>query len=361
MSAWLPRLGHDPVLHGGLLLLTGIALALISRAILKLGERRLRRSTVVSPRVSITRALFPATAALSWIALARSWWSVTAPLRAPSWPASLLSVALILAFSYWVARVVFVGARVIEARYDVTRTDNLSSRRVRTQVKFVEKLAYVLVVFAALCGSLFVFEAMRKVGTSLVASAGVASVIIGFAAQKSLSNLIAGVQIAFTQPIRLEDAVVVEGEWGWVEEINLTYVVLRLWDQRRLVLPITYFVEKPFQNWTRTSAQIVGAVMLEVSHAVPFAALERELLRLLEASPLWDRDRWVLQMVDAGERSVRLRALMTAVDSPTAWDLRCYVRRGLVEYMQMHHPEALPGLRIELEEPAKRERMASGF
>jgi small-conductance mechanosensitive channel len=336
-------------------------LALISRAVLRLGEQRLRRSTIVAPRLSITRALFPATAAVCWLALARSWWSVTAPLRAPSWPAQLLTVALVLALGYWIARIVFVGSRVIEARYATKGPDDLTARRVRTQLKFVEKLAYVLVVFAALCGSLFVFEAMRKVGTSLIASAGVASVIIGFAAQKSLSNLIAGVQIAFTQPIRLGDAVVVEGEWGWVEEINLTYVVLRLWDQRRLVLPITYFVEKPFQNWTRTSAQIVGAVMLDVSHAVPFTALERELLRLLEASPLWDRDRWVLQMVDAGERSVRLRALMTAADSPSSWDLRCYVRRGLVEFMQMHHPEALPGLRIELEEPPKRERMASGF
>ncbi len=160
------------------------------------------------------------------------------------------------------------------------------------------------------------------------------SVILGFAAQKTLSNLIAGLQIAFTQPIRIEDAVVMEGEWGWIEEITLTYVVVRIWDQRRLVLPITYIIEKPFQNWTRSSAQIIGTVHLFVNYSVDIEALRKEFRKILESTQLWDKAVSVLQVVELREHAVELRGLMSARNSPEAWDLRCLVREKLVDYLR---------------------------
>jgi len=266
-----------------------------------------------------------------------------------------LELAAVWTIAYLVLRILWVSKQLLFHRFDIEGDDNLRSRRVRTQLQFIEKLSYAGIVFLAVCASLLLFDAARNFGQSLLASAGIAGLAVGFAAQKSLANLVAGFQIAFTQPIRIEDVVVVEGEWGWVEEINLTYVVLRLWDRRRLVLPITYFVEKPFQNWTRTTSQIIGSVFIEVSHRVPFQALESELFRLLDATPMWDGDVRVLQVVEAQAQSVSLRALMTARNSPTCWDLRCYVRRGLVEFLQQQFPASLPVVRIDpqMELPAR--------
>jgi small-conductance mechanosensitive channel len=211
---------------------------------------------------------------------------------------------------------------------------------------FIEKIIDVAVILGAVAAMLHQVPWGRTLGTSLLASAGVASVIIGFAAQRTLANLIAGFQIAFTQPMRIDDAVVVEDEWGWIEEITLTYVVVRIWDRRRLVLPITYFIEKPFQNWTRTSGQILGSVHLTVSHEASFDRIEERFNALLDTNELWDRDARVLQVIESSERSVTLRALMTAKDSPTCWDLRCAIRRGLLEFMAKEHPAALPSIRL---------------
>lgn len=313
---------------------------------LRLVQRALRRADLCPPEFPLTRKLFPAVASLLLVAGARSALAtlpkeVGQDLRMP------LSLAVLWAAVYLLMRALWVAVRLVAVHFDIREhADNLRSRRVQTQLQFIEKLGHVTIVFLGACGTLLMFDAARSFGQSMLASAGVASLVIGFAAQKSLANLVAGFQIAFTQPLRIEDAVVVENEWGWVEEINLTYVVIRIWDQRRLVLPITYFVEKPFQNWTRTTAQILGAVELEVSHQVPFDEVERELFRILEETPLWDRDKRVLQMTEVFERSVRLRALMTAKDSPTTWDLRCLVRRKLVEFLRDRYPEALPVVRL---------------
>jgi small-conductance mechanosensitive channel len=183
----------------------------------------------------------------------------------------------------------------------------------------------------------------------MIASAGVAGIVIGFAAQKSLGTLLAGFQIAMTQPIRIDDVVIVEGEWGKIEEITLTYVVVRIWDLRRLVVPITYFIEKPFQNWTRTSADILGTVFLHVDYGVPVDAVRGELGRILESSPNWDRKVNVLQVTEARERTLELRALASSSDASKSWDLRCEVREKLVDFVQRNYPESLPRLRATLE------------
>ncbi len=173
--------------------------------------------------------------------------------------------------------------------------------------------------------------------------------MVGLAAQKTIGTIIAGLQIAFTQPIRLDDVVIVEGEWGRIEEITLTYVVVRIWDLRRLIVPITYFIETPFQNWTRTSADILGTVFLYVDHTVPIDAVRAELQKILEASEAWDRKVCVLQVTNTSERAVELRALMSAADASLAWNLRCEVREKLVEFIRRDYPHALPRLRAELE------------
>ena len=317
-----------------------------SLLVLKLAERSLHRVGFGPPGFPLARKLFPAAVALILAGGAR-WLAATSVLERGRFFEIPLSVVTIWSAVYLLLRMVWVLSQLVLHRLRLGSGENVRSRRVRTQLQFLEKLMYVTLIFLGACSSLLLFEGARRFGESLLASAGIAGVVVGLAAQKSLGNLIAGFQIAFTQPLRIEDVVVVEGEWGWVEEITLTYVVVRIWDRRRLVLPITYFLEKPFQNWTRSSAQIIGEVTLEVAHQVPFGEVERELFRLLDETPMWDRDVRVLQMVAVAEHSVTLRALMTARDSPTCWDLRCFVRRGLVEFLDNRLPEALPAVRID--------------
>jgi Mechanosensitive ion channel, beta-domain len=168
------------------------------------------------------------------------------------------------------------------------------------------------------------------------------------AMRPTLASLIAGVQIALTQPIRIDDVVIVEGEWGWIEEIQTTFVVIRIWDLRRLVVPLSYFIEKPFQNWTRVTADLLGTVFLYVDYTIPVEEVRQELHRLLEASGMWNGKTWGLQVTDAREHTLELRALMSAPNGPKAWDLRCYVREGLIQYLQQRHPESLPRTRADV-------------
>jgi hypothetical protein len=192
------------------------------------------------------------------------------------------------------------------------------------------------------------FEEARRFGTSILASAGVVGVIIGFAAQHTIANLFAGFQLALTQPIRLDDVVIVENEWGRVEEITLTYVVVHIWDDRRMVLPLSYFIEKPFQNWTRDTAFLMGTIFLWVDYTLPVEETRQAVQKIVEASSLWDRRFWNLQVSDATEHTMQLRVLATAADSSKCWDLRCEVREKLIAWVQEHHPESLPKTRMEL-------------
>lgn len=257
----------------------------------------------------------------------------------------IVECLLISTFAWGLVRTVNVVEDLVQQHYRLGDGDNLRVRKLFTQLQFVRKLVVSLIVFLAVALVLMSFATVRKIGTGLLTSAGIASVIVGFAAQRSISNLLAGFQIAFTQPIRLDDVLVVEGEWGRVEEITFTYVVLRIWDERRLVLPLNYFIEKPFQNWTRTTSQLLGTVFIYADYTLPVDEVRAELQRLVEAHPLWDRRTCVLQVTDAKERTLELRILVSAANSSQAFDLRCEVRERLVGFIQREFPQCLPQTR----------------
>lgn len=237
-------------------------------------------------------------------------------------------------------------AVLLQFRIDVK--NNLEARRIYTQVKVLKKIFVVAIVLFTAASMLMMFDSVRQLGTSILASAGVLGIVIGFAAQKSIATVVAGFQIAMTQPIRLDDVVIVENEWGRIEEITLTYVVVLIWDKRRLVLPITYFIEKPFQNWTRVSADLLGSVFLYVDYTVPLSALRTELDRLLEGSERWDQKVKVIQVTDAKANCMEVRVLVSAADAPTAWDLRCQLREQLIDFLQQNYPQSLPRVRAEV-------------
>lgn len=234
-------------------------------------------------------------------------------------------------------------------RLDAKSADNLEARKIYTKYSVLENIVIFLIILIAVGFSLMLFDSVRQIGVSLFASAGVAGIILGFAAQKIIATILAGLQIAFTQPIRLDDVVIVEGEWGRIEEINLTYVVVRVWDKRRLVVPSTYFIENTFQNWTRTTAEILGTVYLYTDYTVPFSALRDELTRLLQAHPLWDGQTNALQVTDAKENTLELRALMSAANASDAWDLRVHVREKMIAFLQENYPNSLPKQRLLIE------------
>jgi small-conductance mechanosensitive channel len=207
---------------------------------------------------------------------------------------------------------------------------------------------------------LMLSERVRQLGAGILTSAGILGIVVGLAAQRSIANLLVGLQIAVTQPIRIDDVVIIENEWGRIEEITSTYVAVRLWDLRRLMVPLTYFIEKPFQNWTRTSAEVLGTVYLYTDYRVDVEAVRRELLKILRESELWDGRVWGFQVTDAKESVLELRALMSASDASKAWDLRCAVREKLVLYMQRYHSSCLPRFRVQVEPAGPEEVTDSG-
>jgi len=259
-----------------------------------------------------------------------------------------VNIFIILSFCSILIRLINVAQDMLFIRYDINLSNNLRARKIRTQIIYVKKVAIVLLVAFCLTLILLNFPGVRKFGTTILAGAGVAGIIIGFALQKSLVNLFAGIQIAFTQPIKIDDAVVVENEWGWIEEINLTYVVVRIWDLRRLVLPITYFTENAFQNWTRNNAQILGSVFLYVDYSMPLDPLRKHFEKILSETRLWDQQTQVLQVTDTTDKTMTIRLLMTAQNSPIAWDLRCHVREKMIEFIQQNYPQSLPHVRATL-------------
>jgi small-conductance mechanosensitive channel len=271
-----------------------------------------------------------------------------------------VSLALIGTIGFILIQFVDALAQLLLSRYSLDVADNRVARGVYTQVMVLKKIAVGVIAVFAIASMLMVFQSVRQLGTAMIASAGVAGIVIGFAAQKSLGTLLAGFQIAMTQPIRIDDVVIVEGEWGRIEEISLTYVVVCIWDLRRLVVPITYFIEKPFQNWTRTSADILGTVFLQVDYGVPVEAVRKELTRILEASPHWDRKVNVLQVTDAKERTLELRALASSSDAGKSWDLRCEMREKLVAFIQKSYPGSLPRVRTTFERAPRSELAVAG-
>ncbi len=269
-----------------------------------------------------------------------------------------ITLLMIFTIAWLSIKVVTVIQFIILKNYDTQSKNNLRARKVITQLKVFQRILIVVIVLIAFATALLTFNKIRQVGVNLLASAGIAGIIIGFAAQKSLGMILAGFQIAITQPIRLDDVVIIEGEWGWIEEITLTYVVVRIWDKRRLIVPVTYFIEKPFQNWTRVSADILGTVYVYTDYTLPVDELRNELTRILESTSLWDGKVNVLQVTGSGETTMELRALMSAIDSPTAWDLRVYVREKIITFLQENYPEALPRTRLEVTNSEKEHNSA---
>lgn len=297
---------------------------------------------------------------------ARTWWparatavALVADLALPGLPLAPrvstltehgLTLALIAAVAWLLVGVSFALEDVALARLEVDVPDDLRARRVQTQVMVARRLTVVTACLLGLGIMLTTFASGRVLGTSLLASAGVLGVVVGIAARPILANLLAGLQILFSEPIRLDDVVVVEGQWGRVEEITFSYVVVHIWDDRRLILPVSYFLEQPFENWTRSSTSLLATVLLSVDFAVPVQAVREELQRILERSQLWDGQTWKLQVTDVGQGAVQLRALMSAADAKTAWDLRCEVREQLLAFLQLQHPESLPRTRVRVVE-----------
>lgn len=336
---------------GSILLLGSGALAFgIYRLALKIVMRFMRNRGGFLPTL-LSRVQRPMAAVVILV-------SSTICLQVPYFPQELrdtvqstLGVGVILLLG-WVAIVMLdVASTLYVSRFNVDEADNLEARTHLTQIRVLRRTADVLIILFTIAAALMSFDSVRQFGVSLFASAGAAGLVVGFAARPVLSNLIAGIQIAITQPIRIGDVVVVENEWGVIEEINGTYVAIKIWDWRRLVVPLSYFIEKPFQNWTRRTSDIIGSVFFRLDYTVPVAEVRAKLEEIVRSSDLWDKNIVNLQVTDCTDLAIELRALVSARTSPEAWDLRCEVREKMLVFLQTQYPECLPRHRIAMIPP----------
>ena len=343
-----PREWHD-LIDPGIVLAAAIVVALVLHWILYAAAARFAGRTgslvddslVRRTRVP-TRVVFPLLAALLVLPTLSLQPAFLESVR------HLIALGMIGVLAWGVIALTEIASDLLSARYRLDVPDNLEARRIRTQLQLLRRVTVIVVGVVALSAMLMTFPSIRHLGLSLFASAGVAGLVVGMAARPTISNLLGGLQVALTEPIRLDDVVIVEGEWGWIEEIGTTYVVVRIWDLRRLVVPLSYFIERPFQNWTRVTADLLGTVFVYTDYTVPVESVRQELHRILQSSDKWDGKVWGLQVTDATERTMQLRALMSAPDSSTAWDLRCDVREKLIAFLQREYPHSLPVTRAEI-------------
>lgn len=257
-------------------------------------------------------------------------------------------VLILIAIAGWlVVRLIDAAGDILSSRYDVNVPDNLRARKIRTQFQVLRRIGAILIGAFAVGAMLMTFPGIRAIGTTLFASAGAAGLVVGLAARPVLTNWLAGIQIALTQPIRLEDSVIVENEWGWIEEITTTYVVVRIWDLRRLILPLSYFIEHPFQNWTRKTTNLLGTAFIYADYTVPVQAVRDELERILKEDELWDGFAWSLDVTNLTEHVVEMRAMVSATNSDKTVNLRRHVREKLVAFLQENYPQCLPRTRHE--------------
>ncbi|HTL40163.1 MAG TPA: mechanosensitive ion channel family protein [Pseudolysinimonas sp.] len=290
-----------------------------------------------------------------WIAVA-AFWPASAEEAEPA-VVHVLRVAVIASGGWLAAGIVsFLFARTL-ARHPIDVDDNRVARRITTQVAILRRVATVVIAIVTVGAVLFTFDGVQAAGASLLASAGVVSVVAGIAAQSALSNVFAGLQLAFSDAIRVDDVVIADGEWGRIEEITLTYIVVRVWDDRRVILPSTYFTSRPFENWTRNGSELLGSVEFDVDWRVSPQQMREQLQRVVADEPLWDGRTASLQITGATGGFVRVRVLVTAANAGALWDLRCAVREKLVEWMHAKSPAGLPRQRVQLVEA---ERRASG-
>jgi small-conductance mechanosensitive channel len=320
------------------LLLHAAILALVRRA---LGERRPFLRTVLRATTEPTRL------ALLLVALAIA--LPATPLSADTQAnlGRLLALATICLLGWVAATVLHIAADLYLLRFRIDVADNLLARKHVTQVRVLLRALDVVIALVTIGFALMTFDAVRQFGVTLFASAGVAGIIAGLASRPVLTNFLAGVQIAVSQPIRIDDAVIVENEWGNVEEITFTYVVVRLWDWRRMVVPLSYFIEKPFQNWTRIGGELIGTVLLYVDPTAPVQIIREKLNEIATQSKLWNGKVVNLQVTDCSETAIQLRALVSANSASAVWDLRCEVREKLIDFLQREYPSALPRRRYE--------------
>lgn len=295
--------------------------------------------TVFEACVPVVRILLPL------IALQLVWQAASDDLRHIGTVRHFNGLAVIAGTCWLLVAAIGGLADGVIAKHPADVEDNLTARRIATQARVLSRTAMTAVVMAGLAMVLMTFPGARQVGASLLASAGVVGIVAGIAARPVFSNMIAGLQIALAQPIRIDDVLIIEGEWGRVEEITGTYVVLKIWDERRLIIPLQWFIEHPFQNWTRTSSEILGTVFLYADYALPLEPLRAEFQRVLETAPEWDKRVSVLQLTDVTERTIQIRVLVSARSSGLAFDLRCRVREALVTFIQREYPDCLPQVR----------------
>jgi len=343
---------RELLLSGGLLVgavLAGILLHMLFSLISALVLRRSAGRGGLIVRSVIRHVKGPLRLGLPLLAVAAALPFVQLPENLLGLLRHLISILTIVTVSWIVVRSASVLEDYLYDRYSIDSEDNLKARKIHTQMVYLKRVFAVIVGVIALALILINFDKVRQLGTTILASAGIVGIVLGFASQRSIALLFAGFQVALTQPIRIDDVVIVENEWGRIEEITLTYVVVRIWDKRRLVVPISYFIEKPFQNWTRASADLLGTVYLYCDYTVPVQAVREELGRILEQSENWDGEVCSVQVTDATERTMAVRALMSATDASRLWTLRCEVREKLIDYIRREYPESLPRFRAELD------------
>ena len=333
------------VLAGGI---AATLVALLAHGLLFALLRRLARSSVFASTI-VEFSAAPARAVLPLLALQLVIAEAPRDLPFGTLATHTLAILLIATLTWLALRVIGALGEAVVRLHPASVSDNLQARRVQTQTRVLTRTVKLFVLLIGAGSVLMTFPEMRQLGTSLLASAGVAGLVAGIAARPVLGNLIAGLQIALTQPIRLDDVVIIENEWGRIEEITATYVVVKIWDQRRLVVPLQWIIEHPFQNWTRTGSQLLGTVFLWLDYGVPMAALRAELQRVCSEAPEWDGRVAMIQVTEANERAIQLRALVSAADASKAWDLRCRVREALIEYLRREHPESLPRVRATID------------
>jgi hypothetical protein len=322
-----------------------IAALAIHKLVFFLLERKLRDGEHFAWLLIVSKTKGPAAFAIVMMALSLSLQLGPISGTAATVLTRLMQIAFI-ALLTWVAIVttdIFVSIYLGRLRVDVE--DNLLARKHVTQIRILRQAAVTIIATIGIASGLITFDTVRQYGVSLFASAGVAGLAVGLAARPLLSSLIAGVQIAMTQPIRIQDAVIVEGEYRTIEEITSTYVVVKLWDWRRMILPLNYFIEKPFQNWTRENSSIIGSVILYVDYSADVGAIRKKLEEVAKSSPLWDGRVVNLQVTDATEVSMQLRALVSARTAAAAWDLRCLVREALIGFVSSDLTPSLPQAR----------------
>jgi small-conductance mechanosensitive channel len=311
--------------------------------------RRIARGPVA--RAVVNSCARPARMALPLIALQSVWQAAPDSILLISQVRHGNALLLMVAITWLVLNALEGMTKGISERHSFDVADNHDARRIMTQTRVLVRVASTGVVVAGLAMMLMTFPGARQVGASLLASAGVLGLVVGIAARPVLSNMIAGLQLALAQPIRLDDVLILKGEWGRIEEITATYVVLKIWDERRLIIPLHWFIENTFENWTRNSSKIMGSVLLWVDYRMPLAPLREEAQRVCEAAAEWDKRVCVLEVLEAGQSSIQLRVLVTSADASLNWNLRCKVREALVDFMQREYPQHLPMMRAELAAP----------